>query len=699
MTARRMAGTPSTRHDRTEIQLRDKQPESVGGFRRWAAAALAGAARRLDPAPRVVATGAEGLRDALATLIGVMPIRVIMVDRDLCVIAASSSSANSPVLADQESMIGRRLFDIDPEYFAPYAPICERCLAGETIVAPRVRARQEGKPIWLRTQMSPWRGANGEIAGLISVSIEITDEIETMEAAERSEQRLKMAVEIAELHVWELDYATGKMVTSGAPETFFDGSLDPDDIAADTNITIHPEDRARVADDWRDAVETDTPFRPEYRINRADGREVWAACTTKLVRDADGTPLRLVGAMQNITAQKHAADALVQAKEDAEAANRAKSLFLATMSHEIRTPLNGVLGMAQAMSADDLAPVQRERLDTIRKSGETLLTVLNDVLDLSKIEAGKLELEVMDFDLSRMVGHVIGAFAGVAAGKSLALSSQVETFALGRYRGDCGRIRQILSNLVSNSLKFTDAGEVTLHAERRGGNLVFTVSDTGIGIPADRLDQLFNKFEQVDASTARRFGGTGLGLAICRHLAALMGADVSVESQEGAGSQFRLTIALERVSEEGGETVAEPRATPEIDGPPLRVLAAEDNSVNQLVLRTLLQQAGVDPRIVSDGSEAVAAWRDQDWDLILMDVQMPVMDGVTATRAIRDAERAAGRPRTPIVALTANAMAHQREEYRLAGMDSVVTKPIRVEELFAAIEAVLDTASAEAAAA
>jgi signal transduction histidine kinase/ActR/RegA family two-component response regulator len=676
--------------------LRDKRPESVSGWRRWASTALARAARRLAPAG--VSEG-ESLREALATLIGVMPIRVIMVDRDLCVIAASSSSANSPVLADQESMIGRRIFDIDPEYFGPFAQACERCLAGETIVAPRVRARQDGRAIWLRTQISPWRGASGEIAGLISVSIEITDEIETLEVAERSEQRLKMAVQIAELHVWELDYATGKMSTTGAQESFFDGSLDPAAIAADTNITIHPEDRERVTEAWRDAVENDTPFRPEYRINRADGKEVWAACTTKMVRDEDGTPLRLLGAMQNITAQKQAAAALMQAKDDAEAANRAKSLFLATMSHEIRTPLNGVLGMAQAMSADDLTPVQRERLDTIRKSGETLLTVLNDVLDLSKIEAGKLELEVMDFDLSRMVGHVIGAFAGVAAGKSLALSSQVETAALGRYRGDCGRIRQILSNLVSNSLKFTDAGEVTLQAERRGGNLVFTVSDTGIGIPADRISQLFNKFEQVDASTARRFGGTGLGLAICRHLAALMGADVSVESQEGAGSQFRLTIALERVSEEGSETVAEPRATPELNGPPLRVLAAEDNSVNQLVLRTLLHQAGIDPRIVSDGSEAVAAWRDQDWDLILMDVQMPVMDGVTATRAIRDAERAAGRPRTPIIALTANAMAHQREEYRLAGMDSVVTKPIRIEELFGAIEAVLDDASADVAAA
>ena len=314
------------------------------------------------------------------------------------------------------------------------------------------------------------------------------------------------------------------------------------------------------------------------------------------------------------------------------------------------------------------------------------------MLDLSKIEAGKLELEMVDFDLSAVVDQLVAAFAGVAAGKSLALASKIEAAASGRYRGDCGRLRQILSNLISNSLKFTDAGEVRLEVDRAGRDLVFAVTDTGIGIPADRLGLLFNKFEQVDASTTRRFGGTGLGLAICRHLADLMGAEITVTSEEGVGSRFQLTIPLIRLGEEGA--APQPNTAPaaaEADGPPLRVLAAEDNSVNQLVLRTLLQQAGVDPRIVSDGSEAVAAWREQAWDVVLMDVQMPVMDGLSATRAIREAERATGRRRTPILALTANAMAHQREEYLAAGMDGLVPKPIRIDDLFAEINALLDS--------
>jgi signal transduction histidine kinase/ActR/RegA family two-component response regulator len=399
-----------------------------------------------------------------------------------------------------------------------------------------------------------------------------------------------------------------------------------------------------------------------------------------------------MASLKSALARSEAAELeLIQARDEAEAANRAKSQFLATMSHEIRTPLNGVLGMAQAMAGDALDPVQRSRLATIRQSGETLLSVLNDVLDLSKIEAGKLELEMVDFDAAQLARDVVGAFTGVAAGKSLALGLDIEEAARGRYRGDLGRLRQILSNLVSNALKFTDAGEVRLSLGRRAEALEFTVSDTGIGIPAGRLPDLFQNFEQVDASTTRRFGGTGLGLAICRQLAALMGGEVEVASREGAGSQFRLIVRLERIGD-----AAAPVA-PSDDGPALRVLAAEDNSVNQLVLRTLLQQAGLDPVIVSDGSEAVAAWREREWDIILMDVQMPVLDGPSATRIIRLAERAAGRRRTPIVALTANAMAHQRDEYLAAGMDSLIAKPIQVAELFAVLQTALDRARIDSA--
>jgi len=505
----------------------------------------------------------------------------------------------------------------------------------------------------------------------------------------RAQTRLNMAVEIAHLHVWEVDYATGKVVTAGAADTFFDGSYDTAAMIADPTLAIHPDDRARVVEPWAQAVVADTPFRAEYRVNRGDDALVWAAASVRLVKNDAGEPVQMIGAIQNITAQKQTELALIQAKEDAEAANRAKSVFLATMSHEVRTPLNGVLGMAQAMAADDLPPAQRSRLETIRQSGESLLVILNDVLDLSKIEAGKLELEAVDFPLSPLLQAIHASFRDLAGAKGLALDFEIAAGAPGLYRGDPTRLRQILFNLLSNSLKFTEAGRIGLAVRRDRDVLTFSVRDTGVGIPADRLGRLFNKFEQADASTTRKFGGTGLGLAISRDLAGLMGGALEADSREGEGSEFRLSVPLPRLGDEDAGERATGEAAP-VRPASLRVLAAEDNHVNQLVLRTLLQQVGVEPVIVDDGAAAVAAWRGQDWDLILMDVQMPVMDGPTATRAIRAAEAAAGRRRTPVVALTANAMSHQVAEYAAAGMDGFIAKPIRVEELYAALEGVLD---------
>src|SRR6185312_14926178 len=384
----------------------------------------------------------------------------------------------------------------------------------------------------------------------------------------------------------------------------------------------------------------------------------------------------------------------------AEAANEAKSAFLATMSHEIRTPLNGVLGMAQAMAADELSPVQYERLEVIRQSGEALLAILNDVLDLSKIEAGRFELEQVEFDLGELMKGAHSAFTALANKKGLSFDLTVDEGAKGVYRGDPTRVRQILYNLISNALKFTEHGEVRVTAALTDEALVLMVADTGPGIASDRVGSLFDKFTQADASTTRRYGGTGLGLAICRELAQAIGGEIAVQSRLGEGTRFLVKLPLPKVGEALAPAFLPPPAPPAaLDSslPKVRVLAAEDNSVNQLVLKTLLHQIGVEPMVVENGQEAVDAWKDAAWDVILMDMQMPVMDGLTAARAIRQAEADMGRAKTPIVALTANAMSHQIQQCLAAGMDGHVAKPIEAARLFAALEMALAEPEAPAA--
>lgn len=387
--------------------------------------------------------------------------------------------------------------------------------------------------------------------------------------------------------------------------------------------------------------------------------------------------------VRDVTERAEAERSLAAAAEQAHAANQAKSAFLAAMGHEIRTPLNGVLGMAQVMAGDELPARQRERLGIIRESGESLLQILNDLLDLSKIEAGKLELEDAEFDLEDLLRSVHAASSALASQKGLTYRLRISERSKGRYRSDPLRLRQILHNLISNAIKFTAAGGVEVAVGRREGRLVLEVADTGIGILPERLPQLFDKFEQADSSTTRRFGGTGLGLAICRDLAALMGGRISVASRMGAGSTFTVDIPVTRVRREGAKVGTQP--TEIRTGNDLSILVAEDNPTNQIVLRSLLEAVGLDPVIVSDGSAALEAWQSRRWDLILMDVQMPVMDGPAATAAIRAMEAAEGRARTPILAVTANAMAHQIDEYASAGMDGIVAKPIQLEALLTAI--------------
>jgi signal transduction histidine kinase/ActR/RegA family two-component response regulator len=399
-------------------------------------------------------------------------------------------------------------------------------------------------------------------------------------------------------------------------------------------------------------------------------------------------------AMLRAAAEREQARLLSEAADySAKEADRSKSSFLAMVSHEIRTPMNGVIGMTRLLGETPLSPSQREFVATIQSSGESLLTIINEILDYSKIEAGRLELEHQPYSLRSCVHEVIHLFGFEARAKSISLTEEVSPDVPALVFGDRNRMRQILVNLVGNAVKFTASGSICVKAginldTPSAPRLVVSVEDTGIGISPELMERIFNPFEQGDASATRRYGGTGLGLAICRRLVELMNGGIHVESAEGQGSRFILTLPASAAPE---PPPAKPAPVPVIDTDfasrhPLDILVAEDNPVNRRVIQLMLERLGYQPRYAADGRQAVELTALYKPDLVLMDMQMPVMDGLSATEMIR--HDASGH-QPWIVALTAEVMPADRERALAAGMNDYLMKPIRVDQLCAAFERAL----------
>ena len=556
------------------------------------------------------------------------------------------------------------------------------------------------------------QAANHRQAELLQRVIQLTGEREALDLKARRQaeeiERTRQTVVAARRHMlvaeasrtapWELDMATGQVQLGLRWDEMLGERIDAKDSWSVRELLdrVHPDDMPAVRRALDDALGGRSDrYLVEHRI-AARGGWIWIESVGMVTqRDAEGRPMRLTGRNIDITARRKMHEDMAQARAQAEASSQAKSEFLANVSHEVRTPLNAVMGLTRLLQQSSVNPEQRQYLDLIDRSASTLLALLNDILDLSKIEAGKLVFEQIRFDIGRWVREAVALHTPVAQAKGLRVDVDIAEDVPRKLEGDPGRLRQIISNLVSNAVKFTERGRILVTvrvAPDQAGvprdqlRLLFAVRDTGVGIAQDKQAQIFEAFTQADTSTTRRYGGTGLGLAICARLVSMMGGSIRVLSRPGEGSTFRFTADFAHAAAEIN-VMTELAPLEDMGRAGQQVLLAEDHAVNELLMRKLLAQMGYEVTVARDGQEAVRCWEAQHFDLVLMDVQMPVMSGFEATAQIRALETAdPARLHTPIVALTAHAMAGYREKCLAAGMDAYVSKPVSPALLTQAID-------------
>lgn len=640
----------------------------------------------------------ERERTQLQTLINTLPDLVWLKDEN-GVYVTCNHRFELLYNASSKGIVGKTDYDFVDKELADFFRSHDRKaiqLGGPSINEELLTFGSDGHQELTETIKSPVVAPDGTLIGVLGIGRDITDRKRTEDELKRGKAQLDFVLEGGQLGFWDWDLTSNTVQRNHIWAGILGYTFE--EIQATTqqwSDFLHPDDRERAWESINDHLEGRTPLHDaEYRMKTKQGDYRWILDRAMVVqRDADGRPLRMSGIHVDITKRKQDEEALQQAKSDAEAANRAKSEFLANMSHEIRTPMNGVVGMTQLLRYTELTNEQKEYLDNIDLSAGNLLSIIEDILDLSKIEAGKIELEYAVFSLQQCIKEACMMQSSRITSKGINFNVNLSSNLPKLVFGDQLRVKQIVLNLISNAAKFTEKGSITVAAnllQHMSDHIIvqISVADTGIGIASELLTRIFESFIQADMSTTRKYGGTGLGLTICRQLTELMGGRIWVESKIGMGSTFNLTLQFGLPEQNLKEELLKknnPIPVIDMDMTPLHVLVVEDNLLNQQTTELLLRRMGHTTSTANNGKQALEVWLQGGIDLILMDIHMPLLNGVEATIEIRNKEAESG-GHIPVVALTADVLDGTEERLLRQGFDGYLSKPVLVNNLAAELK-------------